>query len=119
MISILQFVKSENAMNNDPLILLEPEPPQGGTTLPGTGDDLIHVTFLTPLEYWLRLCAGNGELLAHYDRLRGTNLSGRGTPIDRMIDEATGRLEAEAVGFFDWCREMFERLGWDEEAVDE
>lgn len=69
------------------------------------------------LEPWLRLCAGNGELLANYDRLRGTNLAGRGTPIDRMIDEATGKLEEEAQAFFDWCREMFERLG--REAVDE
>ena len=68
------------------------------------------------LEPWLRLCAGNGELLANYDRLRGTNLAGRGTPIDRLIDEATGKLEAEALAFFDWRREMFERLGW--EAVD-
>jgi hypothetical protein len=33
-----------------------------------------------------------------------------------MIDEATGKLEEEAMAFFDWCREMFERLGW--EAVD-
>jgi hypothetical protein len=33
-----------------------------------------------------------------------------------MIDQATGRLEAEALEFFDWCREMFERLQWDEES---
>lgn len=71
------------------------------------------------LEPWLRLCAGNRELLANYDRLRGTNLSGRGTPIERMIDEATGRLEEEALEFFDWCREMFDRLEWDEKAVSE
>jgi hypothetical protein len=82
------------------------------------------------LEPWLRLCAGNGELLANYAPsfakamegrpagMRGTNLAGRGTPIDRMIDEATGKLEEEAMAFFDWCRETFERLGWDEEAVD-
>jgi len=68
------------------------------------------------LEPWLRLCAENSEMLANYDRLRGTNLSGRGAPVERMIDEATGKLEKEALGFFDWCREMFERLGW--EAVD-
>ena len=66
------------------------------------------------LEPWLRLCAGNREMVESYDRLRGTNLSGRGTPIDRMIDEATGKLEAEALVFFDWCRELFDRLGWDE-----
>lgn len=66
------------------------------------------------LEDWLRMCAGHRELLANYDRLRGTNLSGRGTPIDRLIDEATGKLEAEAQAFFDWCVEMFERLDWKE-----
>lgn len=71
------------------------------------------------LEPWLRLCAGNRELLANYDRLRGTNLSGRGSPIDRLIDEATGKLEEEALAFFDWCREMFERLGWDKVEEDD
>ncbi len=53
------------------------------------------------LEPWLRLCAGNGELLANYDpsfALRATE----------------GALRAEEwQGFFDWCRETFERLGWD------
>ena len=89
-------------MNTDPLPL--PETATAGAVSP-------------LLEPWLRLCAGNGELLANYDRLLGTNLAGRGTPIDRLIDEATGKLEEEVRAFFDWCREMFERLGW--EAVDE
>ena len=54
------------------------------------------------LEPWLRLCAGNGELLENYDpsfALRATE----------------GALRAEEwQGFFDWCRDAFERLGWDE-----
>lgn len=65
------------------------------------------------LPEWLRLCAGKAELVANYDRLRGTNLSRRGTPIDLMIDEATGKFEAEAQAFFDWCVDTFTRLGWD------
>ena len=102
-------------MNDAPLIL--PENAMNGAPLTCTGT-LIASNAQSLLEPWLRLCAGNGELLANYDRLRGTNLSGRGTPIERMIDEATGKLEEEALGFFDWCREMFERLGWEKEAVD-
>lgn len=85
-------------MNTDPLPL--PETATAGAVSP-------------LLEPWLRLCAGNMELLANYDRLRGTNLCGRGTPIDRLLDEAPGRLEEEALAFFDWCREMFERQGWE------
>lgn len=90
-------------MNTAPLIMPETVPAGASPNL---------------LEPWLRLCAGNGDLLAQYDRLRGTNLSGRGTPMDRMIDVATGKLEEEALAFFDWCREMFDRLGWEKEAVD-
>lgn len=92
----------ETAMDTAPMPATETSPP---------GAELLR------LEPWLRMCAGNCELLANYDRLRGTNLSGRGSPIDRLIDEATGKLEAEALAFFDWCRELFERLGW--EAADE
>lgn len=76
--------------------------------------ETIRAAVGTLVEEWLRMCAGNRELLANYDRLRGTNLSGRGTPIDRLIDEATGKLEAEAQAFFDWCVECFERLKWEE-----
>lgn len=82
--------------------------------------DPSHLSLPPPaalLPGWLRLCAANRELVANYDRLRGTNLSGRGTAIDRLIDEATGRLETEAQAFFDWCVEVFERMDW--EAGDE
>lgn len=62
-------------------------------------------------------CAGNRELVHHFDRLRGTNLSLRGAPIDLAVDKASGRLDDDLglfVAFvFDavWCRlppEIFE-----------
>lgn len=43
--------------------------------------------------------AKNKELLREYDRLNGTNLSMRGTPIAIQIDLATGRVESEVPGF--------------------
>lgn len=59
---------------------------------------------------WVTLCASNRELLAQYDRLRGTNLSRCGSPMDLLIDQATGRLEADALGFFEFCQDMFLRI---------
>lgn len=38
-------------------------------------------------------------LLQAYDRINGTNLSMRGKPIDLLIDESTGRMQAEVPGF--------------------
>lgn len=43
----------------------------------------------------LRAAAANHELLVEYDRLNGTNLSRKGTPLDLKIDDATGRTEEE------------------------
>ncbi len=59
---------------------------------------------------WVKLCASNRELLAQYDRLRGTNLSLHGAPMDLLIDQATGRLEADALGFFEFCQDLFLRI---------
>lgn len=62
-------------------------------------------------------CAENREMVKHFDRLRGTNLSLRGSPIDLAIDESTGRRDHDLALFtafiFDavWCRlppELFE-----------
>lgn len=74
------------------------------------------------LEPWLKLCAGNPELLAQYDRLRGTEgrfamAEGRCTAF-AVVDGGLLKNQAcyddlEALGFFDWCRDTFERLGWD------
>jgi hypothetical protein len=44
-------------------------------------------------------------LVAEYDRLRGTNLGLRGSELERAIDEATGRLDAEVLGFAEFVRE--------------
>ena len=44
-------------------------------------------------------CAGVPELVAEFDRLTGSNLSLRGTSLDLMIDEATGRQREEMREF--------------------
>ena len=50
----------------------------------------------------------NTEMLAQFDRLYGTNLCGRGTPIEVAVDNVTGRLEAEAAKFV----EFFDDVIW-------
>jgi hypothetical protein len=39
------------------------------------------------------------ELVAEFDRLAGTNLQKKGSPLDRMIDDATGRNSDELEMF--------------------
>lgn len=56
-------------------------------------------------------CIGNRELVGEFDRLSGSNLSGRGAPIERMIDEATGRNDADLAAFVNFVFEcVFIRL---------
>lgn len=50
-------------------------------------------------------CAGNSELVAEFDRLSGSNLSLKGAKIELMIDEATGRLNAELAMFVSFVYE--------------
>ena len=47
----------------------------------------------------LRETAGTMELVREFDRLYGTRLVSRTTPIDRMIDEATGKLDDDIQAF--------------------
>lgn len=47
----------------------------------------------------LRETAGTVELVREFDRLYGTRLVSRTTPIDRMIDEATGKLDDDMQAF--------------------
>jgi hypothetical protein len=49
--------------------------------------------------------ATNKDLLREYDRLSGTNLALRGTPLDIQIDLATGRIEAEIPAFVEFLYE--------------
>ncbi len=61
----------------------------------------------------LMACAENKELVKEFDRLAGCDLSFSGTPIDRMIDEATGKLANDIQKFiaFVWgC--VWTRIDW-------
>jgi hypothetical protein len=62
-----------------------------------------------PAEFVL-LCLENEELVREFDRLRGTNLSLRGSGLDLEIDRATGRLEHDFRVFLDFCKDLWERL---------
>ena len=66
--------------------------------------DLSH--FIT----FMRLCFDNRELKTQFDRLRGTNVSRRGSPMNVMIDDATGKFEADARAFFKFCLDLYQRL---------
>lgn len=43
--------------------------------------------------------ARNAELVANFDRLTGSNLSLRGSRLDLLIDQSSGRLDAELERF--------------------
>lgn len=59
---------------------------------------------------FMRLCFDNRDLKTQFDRLRGTNVSRRGSPMSVMIDDATGKFEADARAFFDFCLDLYQRL---------
>jgi len=51
-------------------------------------------------------------LVAEYDRVRGTNLSLRGSALELAVDKASGRLDEEVAGFVEFVREwVYERIG--------
>jgi len=55
--------------------------------------------------------SGTPGLVAEFDRLQGANLSRRGCPLDLMIDDATGRMDADLAAFVEFVREaVYERL---------
>ncbi len=47
----------------------------------------------------VRICLKTPELVSEYDRLRGSNLSRKGTGLDLLIDDSTGRTKDEMRGF--------------------
>lgn len=51
-------------------------------------------------------CAKNMELVKSFDRLKGTNLSQRGSQIELMVDQATGRYKKEAIDFINFVYEV-------------
>jgi hypothetical protein len=60
---------------------------------------LEHLNELEGFKSVVLKAAENKELVAQFDRLAGTNLGGKGTSLDLMIDEATGRLEHDVQEF--------------------
>ena len=67
--------------------------------------------FAKEVSAFLTSCAQNQALVAEYDRLRGTNLAGKGlSPIEMMIDAACDNGQAEWTRFFDFCMEMMQRV---------
>lgn len=68
------------------------------------------------LARWTALCANTPSFVAEFDRLSGCNMSGRGTPIDLMIDRATGRLETDVQRFVEYTHDLWERLPEDAKA---
>ncbi|KKM85251.1 hypothetical protein LCGC14_1291030 [marine sediment metagenome] len=57
-------------------------------------------------------CAGNKEFIKQFDRLAGTNLSLKGTPIELMVDKSTGKQDADMRMFCDFVYEaIWSRLG--------
>jgi len=53
-------------------------------------------------EECLLECGANAEFVTHFDRLAGTNLSGRGSPIELAVDRATGKEADDVKRFADF-----------------
>jgi len=65
------------------------------------------------IPMWLCVIAAinEPELVKEFDRLKGTNLSQIGSPIELLIDETTGRLEHDFNEFIEFVREcIYERV---------
>ncbi|WP_295442574.1 hypothetical protein [uncultured Thiodictyon sp.] len=61
------------------------------------------------LAYCLIDAVNHPELVAQFDRLAGCNLSRRGTDLDLMIDDATGRSDADVDRFIAFVEEFIYR----------
>lgn len=59
---------------------------------------------------FVRTCASNDDLVREFDRLYGTNVGQRGTPLDLAIDDATGRQTSDAMVFLAFCADLWSRL---------
>lgn len=57
-------------------------------------------------EECLLHCAGSKELVEQFDRLTGSNLSMKGSPIELMVDRASGRTNAEIDAFVGFVHEF-------------
>ena len=65
----------------------------------------------TPLWQCVIAAINEPELVKEFDRLKGTNLSQTGSPIEIMIDESTGRLKHDFNEFVEFVRDViYERV---------
>lgn len=55
-------------------------------------------------EETVKVCLNTPEFMENYKRLRGVAL-GSGSPIERMVDEATGRMKKEMFDLCDFIRD--------------
>ncbi len=62
------------------------------------------------LATWLKMCSRSENFLREYDRLKGTNLICAGSPLDIMIDDATGKSKEDIKRFLVFCVDLFFRL---------
>ena len=66
---------------------------------------------------FLMMCAGESEFIDQYNRLLGTTIGvDTRSPLDRMIDEATGygqsfadEMEKQLPGFVSFCYDIYQR----------
>jgi hypothetical protein len=59
----------------------------------------------------LRACLQNGELVEQFDRLRGTNIARRGSPMELVIDDASGRTRDDLDKFTAFVARLYQSLG--------
>lgn len=83
--------------------------------MPHVGDtpgQLVTIPFIPEIFQWMvEESFANKELVRNFDRLWGTNLMTRGSPIDIMVDQSTGRLEHDLRLFIEFVREcIYDKL---------
>ena len=89
------------------------KPPKFGPPSPPGFEGKTKAQERDEIPMWLCLIAAinEPEPVKEFDRLKGTNLSRRGSPLDLLIDESTGRLEHDFNEFVEFVRgDIYERI---------
>ena len=60
------------------------------------------------LKTYIREISKNKEIIEEFDRLRGTNLSLKGTALELEIDRSSGRLGKDIELWLEFCSEMYQ-----------
>jgi predicted xylose isomerase-like sugar epimerase len=64
------------------------------------------INSIVSFEDTVEACMGNTEFMTQYDRLNGTNLTKKLSPVNNQIDKVSGLRESELKEFFDAIREL-------------